>query len=72
MILLTKIDGEKIVINADEIETVEVGRNSVVSLRSGRKYIVKESYELITQLVIDFKKKCQLKSENFEITGGQD
>lgn len=72
MILLTKIDGEKIVINADEIETVEVGHNSVISLRSGRKYIVKESYELITQLVIDFKKKCQLKSENFEITGEQD
>jgi|DewCreStandDraft_5_1066085.scaffolds.fasta_scaffold31678_2 flagellar protein FlbD len=72
MILLTKIDGEKIVINADEIETVEVGHNSVISLRSGRKYIVKESYELITQLVIDFKKKCQLKLENFEITGKQD
>lgn len=72
MILLTKIDGEKIVINADEIETVEVGHNSVVSLRSGRKYIVKESYELITQLVIDYKKKCQLRLENFETTGKQD
>ncbi len=72
MILLTKIDGEKIVINADEIETVEVGHNSVISLRSGRKYIVKESYELITQLVIDFKKKCQSTLENFETTGEQD
>lgn len=72
MILLTKIDGEKIVINADEIETVEVGHNSVVSLRSGRKYIVKESYEFITQLVIDFRKKCQLKLEDFGTTGEQD
>ncbi len=71
MILLTKIDGEKIVINADEIETVEIGHNSVVSLRSGRKYIVRESYEVITQLVIDFKKKCQLKLDSVETSGKQ-
>ncbi|MEJ5285739.1 MAG: hypothetical protein CH6_3171 [Candidatus Kapaibacterium sp.] len=57
MILVTKIDGQKIVINAEEIETIEIGPNSVISLRSGKKFLVKETYEEITNLVIEYKKK---------------
>lgn len=57
MILVTKIDGQKIVINAEEIETIEIGLHSVISLKSGKKYLVKESYEEITKLVVEYKKK---------------
>ncbi len=57
MILVTKIDGQKIVINAEEIETIEIGPHSVISLKSGKKYLVKETYEEITQLVVEYKKK---------------
>ncbi|MGB9770595.1 MAG: flagellar FlbD family protein [Candidatus Kapaibacteriota bacterium] len=57
MIVLTKIDGQRIVINAEEIETVEIGQNSVISLKSGRKYLVKENYNEIIHLVIEYKQK---------------
>lgn len=57
MIVVTKIDGQKIVVNAEEIETIEIGQYSVISLRSGKKYIVKETYEEITHLVVEYKKK---------------
>ncbi|ROL59114.1 flagellar protein [Bacteroidetes/Chlorobi group bacterium MS-B_bin-24] len=58
MILVTKIDGQQIVINAEEIETIEIGINSILCLRSGKKYIVRETYEQITEKVIEYKRKC--------------
>ncbi|MCX7908314.1 MAG: flagellar FlbD family protein [Ignavibacteria bacterium] len=57
MILVTKLDGQKIVINAEEIETIEIGPNSVISLKSGKKYLVRETHEELTNLVIEYKKK---------------
>jgi len=66
MILVTKIDGQKIVINAEEIETIEIGPNSVISLKSGRKYLVKETYEEITNLVVEYKKKLNYPTEKIE------
>ncbi len=58
MILLTKIDGQHIVINAEEIESIEIGINSIICLKSGKKYIVQETHEQITEMVIDYKRKC--------------
>jgi flagellar protein FlbD len=58
MIILTKIDGTKITINADEIEFVETSHDSTVTLKSGKRFIVKENAEEITNLVIDYKQKC--------------
>ena len=58
MITLTKIDSLKITINADEIETVESHHDSTVTLKSGKKIIVKESAEEITQKVIEYRQKC--------------
>jgi flagellar protein FlbD len=66
MILVTKIDGQKIVINAEEIETIEIGPNSVISMKSGRKYLVKETYEEITNLVVEYKKKLNYPTEKIE------
>ncbi len=67
MILLTKIDGEKIVINADEIETIQITHNSIVGLKSGRKFIVQENHEEIIRLFIEFKQKCQPTQKNIEV-----
>lgn len=58
MINLTKIDGNSIVVNADEIETVETMHESVVSLKTGKKIIVTESSEEIIHRVIDYRRKC--------------
>lgn len=66
MILLTKIDGDQIVINAEEIETVIPGQTTVVTLRSGKKFLVKEDFQKIIDLVIDYKIKCQSHYPNVE------
>lgn len=58
MIELTRIDGRCIVINADEIETVETSHDSTVGLKTGRKIIIKESADEIIRKVIEFKQKC--------------
>ncbi|HPO62468.1 MAG TPA: flagellar FlbD family protein [Candidatus Kapabacteria bacterium] len=58
MINLTKVDGSSITINVDEIEFFETIHDTTISLISGRKIIVKESSEEITEKVIKFKQKC--------------
>jgi flagellar protein FlbD len=58
MITLTKIDSLKITINADEIETVESHHDSTVTLKSGKKIIVKEPAEEITRKVIEYRQNC--------------
>ncbi len=62
MVTLTKIDGNQVTINADEIESVETLHDTVVSLKSGRKIIVRENQDDIISLVIAFRKRC---SNNF-------
>ncbi len=57
MITLTRIDSEIITVNADEIETVESTHDSTITLRSGRKIIVRESSEEIIEKVIDFRRQ---------------
>jgi len=56
MIELTRINGEKITLNAEEIETVETSFDTTVKLRSGRKISVNETSEEITEKVIAYKK----------------
>jgi flagellar protein FlbD len=57
MIELTRINGEKICINAEQIETVETTFDTVITLCSGKKISVAEPAEEITNRVIDYKKK---------------
>jgi flagellar protein FlbD len=57
MIELTKINGDKITINAEEIEFVETTHDTIISMCSGRKISVIESTQDITQKVIDYKNK---------------
>lgn len=58
MIVLTKIDGRTITVNAEEIETIETSHDSTISMKSGKKIIVREGYEKIVELVIDYRRKC--------------
>jgi flagellar protein FlbD len=58
MVELTKIDGTIIVVNAEEIETIESAYDTTITLRSGRKIIVRENKSLIIELVIAYKREC--------------
>jgi flagellar protein FlbD len=58
MLELTKIDGAKILVNAEEIETVESNFDTVINFKSSKKLIVKESQQEIQKLFIEYKQKC--------------
>ncbi|MBE5923687.1 MAG: flagellar protein FlbD [Lachnospiraceae bacterium] len=56
MIELTKLNDTKFTVNADIIEFVEETPDTVVSLTTGKKIIVQETREEVTDLVISYKR----------------
>ena len=56
MIEVTKINDVKILVNQDLIEIVEETPDTVISLTTGKKIIVKESRQDITNLVELYKR----------------
>lgn len=58
MIILHRLNGAAITLNAELIETLEHrGNETVVCLATGNKYVVTESPEAITDLAIAYRKK---------------
>lgn len=56
MIELTKLNDMKFTVNADIIEFVEETPDTVVSLTTGKKIIVKESRQDVTNLVLSYRR----------------
>jgi flagellar protein FlbD len=57
MIQLTRLNGQPIMVNADLIESVETTPDTVITLISGNKLIVRDSMETIQQRIVEFKRK---------------
>jgi flagellar protein FlbD len=57
MIPLRRLNNQPIVVNCDLIESIESTPDTVVTLTSGNKLIVRESLEEITRRIIDFKRQ---------------
>ena len=57
MIQLTRLNGQAIMVNADLIETVEVTPDTVLTLVSGNKLIVRDSFQTIQDRIVEFKRK---------------
>ena len=57
MIDVTKIDGREITINSDLIETLDEIPETVITLTTGKKIIVKESRQKIKNLVKLYKQE---------------
>ena len=62
MIILNRIgkNSSEILVNAELIETVEENPDTVVTLTTGKKLIVKENMEEIIQLVVNYKKSISI------------
>ncbi len=58
MIEVTKMNGNSITVNSDLIETVEETPDTVITLTTGKKIIVKESRQMIKNLVELYKREC--------------
>lgn len=54
MIEVTRLNGDWFVIHAQLIETIEANPDTVISLTTGRKYVVRESIDQVVQRMIAF------------------
>ena len=63
MIDVTRMNGTKLTINSDLIETVEETPDTVITLTTGKKIITKESRQEIKNLVKLFKRECTFMDE---------
>lgn len=57
MIELTKLNGKPVTLNADMIVSVEETPDTVVTLNTGAKLIIRESREEVKKLVILYKRE---------------
>ena len=58
MITVTRLNDSKLVINSDLIELVESIPDTIISLTTGKKILVKESTDEIIELVAQFRSKA--------------
>lgn len=54
MIMLTRLNGQQLVVNAERIRYVEAIPDTVVCCESGEKLIVKESLQEVTKRAIEY------------------
>lgn len=58
MILLTRLNGQVINLNDDLIEIIETTPDTLVSMSTGKKYIVQESVEEVLARIVEFRRRC--------------
>ena len=66
MIDLTRFNGTTFTVNSDLIEVIEETPDTVVTLTTGKKIIVKESRQQIKNLVLSYKRKIYIERETLE------
>jgi flagellar protein FlbD len=58
MILLTRLDGKELVVNADQILTVEATPDTVLLLAGGLHLMVKERPDEVVERTLAYKRRC--------------
>ena len=56
MIRVTRLNGQQYLLNADLIETIESTPDTVVTVTSGRKYIVREPSEDLVERIVHYRR----------------
>jgi len=64
MIQLTQLNGRPIVINADLIEFVESTPDTIISLTTGKKILVRESDLDVIRLTAAYRRMCHVEPTN--------
>ena len=57
MIHLTRLNGNPVTINAELIESLEACPNTVVSLATSNRYIVRETVDEVVEKVVEYRRK---------------
>lgn len=58
MIYVSRLNGEQIAVNDELIEFMEETPDTVVTLTTGKKFVVLETTEEIIKRIADFRKQC--------------
>ena len=56
MIAVTRLDGQRVFVNADLIESIEQTPDTIISFTSGHKMLVRDLPEELARRVIDYKR----------------
>lgn len=56
MIYLTKLNDARVVVNSDLIEFVESTPDTIITLTTGQKFMVKESVEEVVKMVTEYRR----------------
>ncbi len=64
MINITKLNGVSLTINPDFIEVIEETPDTVITMSTGRKLIVKESRQEVINLIKSYRKEISAFSAN--------
>ena len=64
MVTLTRLNNSEMIINAELIEVIEETPDTVITLTTGRKFIVRESGQELKNLVISYKRSLYKFDEN--------
>lgn len=63
MIYVTRLNGSTFVLNGELIETIEAAPDTIITLTTKSKYVVRESVDEIIQKVIQFRQRAS--AQNF-------
>ena len=69
MILVHRLRGEPMFVNADLIETIESTPDTVVVLVDGRRVLVDEAPETVVSRVIDFRASLLVAADDLRAAG---
>lgn len=58
MIKVSRLNEEEFYVNSELIEFIEETPNTVITLTTGKKIVVRESIDELVERVIAFKKRC--------------
>lgn len=57
MIRVCRLDGKEFVLNSDIIESIEATPDTIITLTSGKKFVVKENIDDVVDKIIQYKHK---------------
>ena len=64
MILLTKLDNKKVLVNLENVKCVEMVPDTLIFFTNGESLIVRESLEELTDSVVKFKSLILKRAES--------
>ena len=57
MIRVHKLDGRELLLNAELVESIEARPDSIITLSTNKKIVVRESLDELEELIVDYRKK---------------